>query len=47
MSDDVVSSCTDQSLNVEHLLPGFSTVYQGILRGVFRQLAEHGFLAKP
>ena len=29
----------DQSLNVEQLLPGFSTVYQGILRGVFRQQA--------
>ena len=29
----------DQSLNVEHLLPGFSTVYRGIIRGVFRQQA--------
>ena len=29
----------DQSLNVEHLLPSFCTVYRGILRGVFRQQA--------
>ena len=29
----------EQSLNVEHLLPGFSTVYRGIMRGVFRQQA--------
>ena len=29
----------DQSLNVERLLPSFSTVYQGIVRGVFRQQA--------
>ena len=29
----------DQSLNVERLLPSFPTVYQGIVRGVFRQQA--------
>ena len=28
-----------QSLNVEHLLPCFPTVFQGIVRGVFRQQA--------
>ena len=29
----------DQSLNVERLLPSFPTVYQGIVRGAFRQQA--------